>query len=125
MDGRSGSDPLDEGGYVYVSNSENDDGTGGVWGLYFNAKHEIIGFKKLLGDTTWNCSGGVSPWKTWISCEETPSGQCYEVDPDPNSKHHDKPMQTLLGGTGGQYEAVAVDDRGINPVFFVTEDKWK
>ena len=124
MDG-AGVIPLDEGGYVYVSNSENDDGSGGVWGLYFNADHKIIGFKKLLGDTTWNCSGGVSPWKTWISCEETPTGQCYEVDPDPNSKHHDKPMQTLLGGTGGQYEAVAVDDRGINPVFFVTEDKWK
>ena len=124
MDG-AGVIPLDEGGYVYVSNSENDDGTGGVWGLYFNAKHEIIGFRKLLGDTTWNCSGGVSPWKTWISCEETPTGQCYEVDPDPNSKHHLTPMQTLLGGTGGQYEAVAVDDRGINPVFFVTEDKWK
>ena len=113
-------------GYVYVTNSENDDGTGGVWGLYFNDKDEIVDFKKLLGDTTWNCSGGVTPWKTFISCEETSTGQCHEVDPDPKSKNHDKPMQTLLGGTnGGQFEAVAIDDRGKEPKIFVTEDKWK
>ena len=42
-------------GYVYVSNSENDDGLGGVWGMYFNEKDEIVDFKKLLGGTTWNC----------------------------------------------------------------------
>lgn len=124
MDG-AGVIPLDDGGYVYVSNSENDDGLGGVWGLYFDEDHEIVGFKKLLGGTTWNCSGGVSPWSTWISCEETESGQCHEVDPDPKSENHDKPTQTLLGGDGGQYEAVAVDSRGSEPVFFVTEDKWK
>lgn len=124
MDG-AGVIALQDGGYVYVSNSENDDGLGGVWGLYFNAKHEIVGFKKLMGDTTWNCSGGVSPWFTWVSCEETPSGQCHEVDPDPHSENHDKPMPTLLGGTGGKFEAVAVDNRGKNPVFFVTEDDWK
>ncbi len=124
MDG-AGVIPLDDGGYVYVSNSENDDGLGGVWGLYFNKDHEIVGFKKLLGGTTWNCSGGVSPWSTWISCEETETGQCHEVDPDPKSENHDTPTQTLLGGDGGQYEAVAVDSRGSEPVFFVTEDKWK
>ena len=124
MDG-AGVIPLKDGGYVYVSNSENDAGTGGVWGLYFNKKDEIVDFKKLLGGTTWNCSGGVSPWKTWISCEETSSGQCHEVDPDPSSDNHDNPTETLLGGDGGQYEAVAVDDREDEPVFFVTEDKWK
>ena len=71
-------------------------------------------------------SGGVTPWKTWISCEETSNGQCHEVDPDPKSKNHDKPMQTLLGGSnGGQFEAVAVDDRAAEPEIFVTEDKWK
>ena len=77
-------------------------------------------------DSGEQCSGGVTPWKTWISCEETSTGQCYEVDPDPKSKNHDKPMQTLLGGTnGGQFEAVAIDDRGKEPKIFVTEDKWK
>jgi len=53
MDG-AGVIPLKD-GYVYVSNSENDDGLGGVWGMYFNEKDEIVDFKKLLGGTTWNC----------------------------------------------------------------------
>jgi hypothetical protein len=38
-----------EGGYAYVSNSEHDDGMGGVYGLYLNDDHEVTGYKKLMG----------------------------------------------------------------------------
>ena len=77
--------------------------TGGVYGLYFNEDGEVTDYKTLLGGTNWNCSGGLSPWNTWISCEETSGGQCWQVDPDPWSINHETPMETLLGGDGGRY----------------------
>ena len=55
------------GGYVYMSNSEESDGDGGVYGLYFNAKGEIVDYRALLTGTTDNCGGGITPWNTWVS----------------------------------------------------------
>ena len=122
MDG-AGITPLSDGGYVYVSNSEDDARKGGVHGLYFNEDGEITNYKPLLTGTTWNCGGGVSPWNTWISCEEHDRGQCWQVDPDPSSAKHNSPEVTLLGGSGGNYESVAVDNTNEDkPVFFTTED---
>ena len=66
---------------------------------------------------------GTTPWGTFVSCEEYSKGQCWQVDPDPASEHHDTPMKTKLGGQGGNYESVACDDRNpSHPIFFVTED---
>ena len=67
---------------------------------------------------------GTTPWRTFISCEEYEKGQCWQVDPDPASKHHLQPKMTKLGGAGGGlYEAVACDNRNPSrPTFFVTED---
>lgn len=57
------------------------------------------------------------------SCEEYGRGQCWQVDPDPSSEHHSTPEQTKLGGSGGNYESVACDDRKPSqPIFFLTED---
>ena len=56
MDG-AGVTTLPDGGYVYVSNSEDDSGRGGVYGLYFNKDGEITNYKALLSGTTWNCGG--------------------------------------------------------------------
>jgi hypothetical protein len=114
---------LPDGGYVYVSNSEDYNGKAGVFGLYFNKDGEIIDYKALLTGTTWNCGGGLSPWQTWISCEETSIGQCWQVEPNPASPNHNSPNITLLGGDGGNYESVAVDNRNPQkPTFFTTED---
>ena len=46
-------------GYVYVSNSEMDSGRGGVYGVYFDHNHNVVGYKTLLSGTTRNCSGGT------------------------------------------------------------------
>ena len=124
MDG-AGISLLPDGGYVYLSNAEVENNGGGVYGLYFNKDREIIDYKTLLTGTSRNCGGGMSPWNTWISCEEVGSGQCWQVEPNPGSPNHNSPNVTLLGGSnGGAYESVAVDNTNKNnPIFFVTEDK--
>ncbi|KAL7531002.1 hypothetical protein ACHAXR_003797, partial [Thalassiosira sp. AJA248-18] len=124
MDG-AGIVPLpDDGGYVYVSNSEISRKEGGVYGLYFNKNGDVVDYKTLLNNTSRNCGGGLSPWNTWISCEEVNGGQCWQVDPNPLGANHENPMETLLGGVdGGRYETVACDNRNpLRPIFFTTED---
>lgn len=110
-------DPLNS-GYVYLSNSEEGDGDGGVYGLYFDKDGNILEYTSLLKGTTDNCGGGHTPWNTWISCEEYSDGQCWQIDPISRQA-----KETELGGSGGRYESVAVDNRSPeNPVFFTTED---
>lgn len=109
--------PLEE-GYVYVSNSEESDGGGGVYGAYFDKDGNMYDYKALLTGTTDNCGGGLTPWNTWVTCEEYSDGQCWQVDPI-----NERTKVTKLGGNGGRYESVAVDNRDPNrPVFFTTED---
>lgn len=111
------SDPLNS-GYVYVSNSEEGDRGGGVYGLYMDKDGNIDEYKSLLTGTTDNCGGGLTPWNTFISCEEFSGGQCWQIDPISGDA-----KATQLGGNGGRYESVAVDNRDpANPVFFTTED---
>ena len=123
MDG-AGMALLPDGGYAYISNSEVGNNGGGVYGLYFNKDGKITNYKALLTGTSRNCAGGISPWDTWISCEEVKGGQCWQVEPNMDSPNHDSPKVTLLGGTsGGRYESVAVDNTNQDkPIFFVTED---
>ena len=71
MDG-AGIIDLGDRGYVYVSNSE--ESAGGVYGLQFNLAGEIVDYKNLLSNTKRNCGGGLTPWNTWVSCEEWKRG---------------------------------------------------
>jgi secreted PhoX family phosphatase len=72
--------------------------------------------------STWICGGGRTPWNTWVSCEESPGGKVYQVDPfgEKNAQ------EMILGSDGGTWESFAYDIRDpMVPRFFVTEDNAK
>ena len=50
--------PTDDGGWVYVSNSEVANKKGGVGAIYFNKNSKVIDYKMLLKKTSMNCGGG-------------------------------------------------------------------
>lgn len=76
--------PAEGGGWVYVSNSERWFGAGGVGAIEFSPEGEIVDARSLLTGTSGNCAGGITPWGTWLSCEENffgGRGRVFECDP--------------------------------------------
>ena len=117
-------DPLNVGGWVYVSNSEMmEEGKGGVGRIKFDRNGNVLDYRMLLTGTTMNCNGGKTPWNTWVSCEEVEDvGQLYQVDPTGNRP----PELMSMASEGGMWEAFAYDDRDRDvPRFFVSEDHHK
>jgi uncharacterized protein len=103
----------DGGGYILVSNSETLDG--GASAIRFGAGGEVEDAYRILSGTTQNCSGGATPWGTWLSCEEVEDGRVWECDPSGRRR----PVAHAAMG-GFKHEAAAVDGRGRR--IYLTED---
>jgi uncharacterized protein len=106
-----------DGGWIYVSNSESAaELGGGASAIRFDAAGRISAAYRILRRTRLNCSGGPTPWGTWLSCEEIAFGFVYECDPTGSV-----PAKKLRALGAFKHEAAAVD-----PLYrhvYLTEDE--
>lgn len=126
-------------GSAIGSTNHYDEGAGGgTTTLVINPKTREIerAFVSLSG-TLVNCSGGPTPWGSWISCEETtlgrtirtsstgvksggfskPHGYCFEVFASANTNLPPVPLKAM---GRFEHEAVAVDRKA--GIVYLTED---
>jgi len=108
--------PMDDGGWVYASNSEVDTWRqGGVGALRFDADGTLVDSYSICTGTTNNCAGGPTPWGTWLTCEEIDEGLVYECDPTGRKLALPAPALGVF-----KHEAAAVDP--VHRHIYLTED---
>ncbi|MEV5538812.1 alkaline phosphatase PhoX [Saccharopolyspora shandongensis] len=106
---------VDGDGWIYVSNSEVEPG-GGVGAIKFDSGGNVTDAYRILEDTRRNCSGGATPWNTWLSCEEVSYGYVFETDP---WGVKEAVRRDAMGSFN--HEAAACDP--VRKVIYLTEDE--
>jgi secreted PhoX family phosphatase len=78
--------PNPVGSFGDASKAYDDRAPGGTTTLEITPHAEEVESWVSLNGTTFNCAGGETPWKTWITCEETPNGvdqqRSFLIGPD-------------------------------------------
>jgi secreted PhoX family phosphatase len=110
-----GTFPTGDGGFILTSNSEVPGGLGGASAIRFDAQAKITGAYRILSGTSTNCAGAVTPWGTWLSCEEEEDGRVWECDPTGAKAAVVRPAMGVF-----QHEAACVDPLGRR--LYMTED---
>ena len=105
---------------------------GGTTTIVYNPKTKSIETEYLsLAGTLVNCSGGITPWNTWISCEETVDvkGQSlakdhgYNFEVIPSEKIELNKAKPLKDMGRFRHEAIAVDPK--TSIAYQTEDRYE
>lgn len=116
--------PQADGGWIYVSNSEipiiadefpASTEQGSCSAIRFDKEGKVVDAYTILEGTNNNCAGGVTPWGTWLSCEENFGGFVYECDPTALNQ-----AVRLVAMGQFNHEAAAVDP--IGKAIYLTED---
>ena len=115
---------------IYDTGQNGVPGQGGTTTIIYDPRRQQVVRQFLsLAGTIINCSGGPTPWKSWISCEETvlQAGEDWKKDhgynfevPATENPGLTKPVP-IKGMGRFTHEAVAIDPR--SGIAYQTEDQ--